>query len=237
MVDLPQPPFPLPFPVPKNTDEAIAHALHFTEGIDETKPSGNAPFLAGFFADENGLLAAAKAARAAGHVNLQAWSPFPVHGLDPVLGLQRSLIGRPVFMTALAGFAFTFIGITWLMVGDWAVIYGGKPYFTWPLFIVPTLETGLLFAAVANLKLCFAACKMLPDPFTRLPDPRTTDDLFCLAVGGDPASAEALLRAAGAQDIRAIDAGTASGEPIFRPLESEAPPAGAHAHAEGHAHA
>jgi len=117
MVDLPQPPFPMPFPVPKNTDEAIAHALHFTEGIDETKPRGTAPFLAGFFADENGLLAAAKAARAAGHTNLQAWSPFPVHGLDPVLGLQRSLIGRPVFMTALAGFAFCFIGITWLMVG------------------------------------------------------------------------------------------------------------------------
>ena len=240
MANLPQPPFPLPFPAPKTTDELVAHTIHFTEGIDETKPLKGAVATAGFFATEAGLLQAAQAARAAGHTALQAWSPYPVHGLDPVLGLQRSLLGRPVFMTALAGFAFCFIGIAYLMVFDWPVIYAGRPYFTWTLWVVPMLEAGLLFAALANLKLCFAACKLLPDPFTRLPDPRLTDDQFCLAIsagadGVDPASAEALLRAAGANAVRAIDAGTASGEPVFRPLEEPTPAAasdqGVHAHA------
>ncbi len=223
MAKLPQPPFPLPFPVPATTEEALAHAIEFTEGIDQTKPTG-ATFTVGLFGDEAGLLAAAKAARAAGYASLQAWSPYPVHGLDPVLGLQRSLLGRPVFLTAVLGWLFCFIGITWLMVGDWAVIYGGKPYFSWQLFIVPTLEAGLLFAALANLKLCFAACKLLPDPFTQLPDARVSDDQFALAIGSsETAGAEALLRAAGATGIRPLAADIASGNPIFQPLAAEKP--------------
>ena len=223
MAKLPQPPSFVPFPAPATTEEALAHAIDLTEGIDETGPSGTAPLTVGFFADEHALLSAAIAARAAGHTNLQAWSPFPVHGLDPVLGLKRSLIGRPVFTVALAGFLFTFIGICWLMVGDWAVIYGGKPYFTWQLWVVPTLETGLLFAAVVNLKACFAACKLIPDPFTQVPDVRVTDDQFALAIGDDAIAAEDLLRKAGATDIRLVSAAVASGNPIFQPLESEAP--------------
>lgn len=213
----------LPFPVPTTTDEAMAHMVEFTEGIDQTKPTGST-FTVGLFGDEAGLLAAAKAARAAGYTSLQAWSPYPVHGLDPVLGLQRSLLGRPVFLTAVFGWLFCFIGITWLMVGDWTVIYGGKPYFSWQLFIVPTLEAGLLFAALANLKLCFAACKLLPDPFTQLPDARVSDDQFALAIGTtETAGAEALLRSAGATGIRPLAADIASGNPIFQPLAAEKP--------------
>jgi hypothetical protein len=224
MAKLPKPPFPLPIPAPETTEDALAQVIDLTEAVDGTKPSGTAPFTVGLFSDEHGLLAGATAARAAGLTNLQAWSPFPVHGLDPVLGLQRSLIGRPVFTVALLGFLFTFIGIAWLMVGDWAVIYGGKPYFTWQLWVVPTLETGLLLAAVVNLKACFAACKLIPDPFTQLPDVRVTDDQFALAIGGIPtAEAEALLRQAGATAISTTSAAVASGNPIFQPLASEAP--------------
>jgi hypothetical protein len=73
-----------------------------------------------------------------------------------------------------------------------------------------------------------------------LPDPRLTDDQFCLAIsaganGVDPVAAEALLRSAGAHAVSTIDAGVASGEPVFRPLEEPTPAAasanGSHAHA------
>ena len=223
MAKLPQPPF-MPIPGPASTEEAFAHVVHLTEGIDETRAKGNKPFVAGFFSDEHGLLKAARAARVAGYTNLQAWSPYPVHGLDPVLGLKRSLIGRPVFTVVLLGFLFVFIGIAWLMTFDWAIIYGGKPYFTWQLFIVPTLESGLLFGALVNLNACFGACRLVPDPFTTLPDLRLTDDQFCLAISTKEAAVaelENLLRTAGAVDVRPISAEIASGNPIFRIWEDE----------------
>lgn len=241
MAKLPKPPFPMPIPAPESTEELVAQLVEFTEGVDETRASGEAPFVAGLFPTDRSVLAAAKAVRAAGHTNLQVWSPYPVHGLDAVLGLKRSLLGRPVFMVCLLGFLFCFTGIAYLTLVNWTVIYGGKPFFTWQLWVVPTIEVGLLFGAVFNLKLCFAACKLLPDPFTRLPDPRLTDDQFCLAISTASASAfdlEALLRATGATDILSVAANIASGNPVFRPLVEPVPAAlTARTAAEEHAHA
>lgn len=224
---------PLP-PIPRNVAEAMAHTVDLTEGIDETKPAGTSDYVAGFFGDEYGALSAVKAARTAGHTAVQVWSPFPIHGLDPELGLQRSLIGRPVFAISLVGFLFTFFGIYHLMVEDWAVIYGGKPFFTWQLWVVPTLEAGLLFGAVLNLKMVMFTCKLIPDPFVRLPDPRVTDDQFCVALSTATTPAvelSALLTAQGAIETRLITAEVANGLPVFRGLPGEAVAAQELAHA------
>lgn len=212
---------PLP-PIPTTLPEIMAHTVDLTEGIDATGPAGTAPYVAGFFGTENAALAAVKAVRKAGQTAIQVWSPFPIHGLDPELGLQRSLIGRPVFAICLVGFLFTFFGLRHLMVEDWPLIYGGKPFDTWSLWLVPTLEAGLLFGAVLNLKMVMYTCKLIPDPFVRLPDPRVTDDQFCVAVSSDaatPAAAiEALFAAHGAESIRSISAEVANGLPVFREL-------------------
>lgn len=195
---------------------------------DAIATTGAAPYVGGLFADEAGFLAAARAARAAGHADLQAWTPWPVHGLEDALGLQRSWIGRPVFAAVLLGFALCFAGISYLQVDYWPVIYGGKPYFAWPLWVVPVLEIGLLLGAIVNLLACFHTCRLVPDPFTRLPDPRLTDDRFCLALpaGGDPEAVRAWLRAQGAGDCLAIAGPDAVGGPRFADLPGAG---GAHA--------
>lgn len=228
---------PLP-PIPTTYPEIMAHTVGLTEGIDVTGPAGTASYVAGFFGSENAALSAVKAVRKAGHTAIQVWSPFPIHGLDPELGLQRSLIGRPVFAISLVGFLFTFCGLYHLMVEDWPLIYGGKPFFTWPLWVVPTLEAGLLFGAVINLKMVLHTCKLIPDPFVRLPDPRVTDDQFCVAVSTEATPAadlEALFAAHGAESIRSISAEVANGLPVFRDLPgavvAEAVAAKEHAHA------
>lgn len=224
---------PLP-PIPRTPAEIMAHTVDLTEGIDATKPAGTADYVAGFFGDENGALSAVKAARTAGHTAVQVWSPFPIHGLDPELGLQRSLIGRPVFAISLVGFLFTFCGLYHLMVENWAVIYGGKPFFTWPLWVVPTLEAGLLFGAVLNLKMVMYTCKLIPDPFVRLPDPRVTDDQFCVALSTESTPAAelaALLTAHGATETRMISAEVANGLPVFQGIPGDAVASQEHAHA------
>ncbi len=214
-------------PKPPSPAELKAQLVDLTDGIDLVKPTGDAPFVGGFFADEAHFTAAVKAVRAAGHTNLQAWTPYPVHGLEDAIGLKRSLIGRPVFTVALLGFAACFFMQYHLMVTDWPTIYGGKPYYTWMLWVVPVLETGLLFGAIVNLLLAFKTCQLLPDLGTKLPDPRLTDDRFCLAVApsahGDAAAIEALLRSNGADELRTLTATEAKADPVFVPWSEPEP--------------
>lgn len=147
-----------------------------------TAPAPEGPYVAGFWRTPDGFRAAARAARDAGHTNIQAYMPYPVHGFEELLGLERSWIGRPVFALCCLGFLAAF-GMCWdRMDVNFPLIYGGKPYGTWQLFVVVTLETGLLLGALANLLLCFHTCRLLPNPAFMPMDPRLSDDTFAIAI-------------------------------------------------------
>jgi hypothetical protein len=190
--------------------------------VDAIKPLGQGPYAAGLFADEASFVAACRAARAEGRTDLQAWSPWPVHGLEEVLGLDRSLIGRAVFTVIVLGWLFCFALQFHLQVIDWPVVYGGKPYAAWQLWVVPILETGLLFGAIVNLNACFFTCRLLPDPFTVLPDPRLSDDRFALALAGTPAELAVWFKSHGADSVIAVEVEDVLAEPVFAPLAPRA---------------
>ncbi len=74
-------------------------------------------------------------------------TPFPVHGLDPLLGLAESRLHIGGFVYGMLGTLTAFLGMTWIFTRDWPQIYGGKPY--WPIlsFVPITFEL--------NSTLCF----------------------------------------------------------------------------------
>jgi hypothetical protein len=193
---------------------------------DAVRTAGGHGYIAGLFADEGSFVAACRAARAAGHTDLQAWTPWPVHGLEEVLGLERSWIGRAVFPAILIGFVLCSGFLYQLTVEDWPVVYGGKPYGAWQLWVVPVLETGLLLGAVVNLLAVFHTCRLVPDPFATLPDPRLSDDRFALALpaGGDAAAVCAWFAAQGAESTLAVDGETALARPRFADLPGQEAP-------------
>jgi len=49
------------------------------------------------------LLAAIRGLRERGYSRLEAFTPFPVHGIDEALGAPRSPLGRIVLAAGLAG--------------------------------------------------------------------------------------------------------------------------------------
>src|SRR5205823_1776972 len=59
--------------------------------------------LCGYFDDEAALLAAARAARAAGVAVADAYTPYAVHGLDEAMGLRRSRLPWVCFLAGLCG--------------------------------------------------------------------------------------------------------------------------------------
>ena len=199
-----------------------------------------APFVAGFYLDQERFVSACAAARKAGHQPI-AFTPWPVHGLEHVLGIKRSLIGRPVLAIILIGFAIGMHMEWFTMSQNWPLNVGGKPYFAWPTFLVVALETGLLFGALTNFALAFHTCKLMPDPDTRLLNDRMTDDTFTLVLpvraGETAESLSAWLRANRCDDVdvrgAAGPAGVAAAPPVPTSTTSTGEPGtDAHRHEE-----
>jgi hypothetical protein len=101
------------------------------------------------FSNAEQLLQAALRARAESPgVPLEAFSPFPVQGLDEALGAVRSPI--PALMGlggALAGVG-TFLLEGYSAVMDYPINVGGRPLGSWPAFVPPAVEMAVLGAVL-----------------------------------------------------------------------------------------
>jgi hypothetical protein len=103
------------------------------------------------FETPGALLRAAEKLNAGGYRRWEAFTPFPIHGLDKVMGYRNSLVG----WVALAGGAFMFIqivGMIWFTNAfDYPLIVGGKPMFSVPMTFVPAYIMMIMGAAFGAL--------------------------------------------------------------------------------------
>ena len=112
--------------------------------------------LAEFDAPER-LLAAADAARREGYRRTDAYTPFPVHGLSAALGARDTRLGWIVLAGALLGCVGGFFLQWYSSVIHYPVNVGGRPFNSWPAFMIITFELtillGVLSAVVGMLAL------------------------------------------------------------------------------------
>lgn len=137
--------------------------------------------------------------------DLTVYSPIPRHELEAALDQPVS----PVRMfTLLGGLSGCAIGawLTLYMSYDWPVVVGGKPVGSIPPYVVIMFEMTILFGALSTLlgilfNALFAARRL----GTVAWDPRFSNDKFGIFVPCDAGKApavEALLKAAGAEEVR-----------------------------------
>ncbi|MBK6362973.1 MAG: DUF3341 domain-containing protein [Saprospiraceae bacterium] len=135
----------------------------------------------GLYNDEEDLIRAVKEAKA-GHLDIyDVFTPFPVHGLDPVLGLEESRLHIAGFIYGALGTLTAFLGMTWIFTKDWPNVFGGKPYWSVPAFIPITFEMTVLFAAIGMTVTFYIVNGLGPGVVNKHLDDRITDDKFCLA--------------------------------------------------------
>jgi hypothetical protein len=158
----------------------------------------------GLYNDEEDLLRAVKVAKR-DHLDIyDVYSPFPVHGLDPLLGLEESRLHQAGFIYGALGTCTAFLGMTWIFTKDWPNIFGGKPYWSVPAFIPITFEMTVLFAAIGMTVTFYIINGLGPGVVNKHLDDRITDDKFCIAfdkslVNAD--AAESFFKATGASEI------------------------------------
>ena len=110
------------------------------------------------------VLDAAKRAYADGYRKLEAYSPFPVEGLDEAIGFHRSRVPLIVLLGGLTG-ALTGFGMQcFSAIYHYPINVGGRPLFSWPSFIPVTFELTVLFAAFSAV-LGMLALNGLPKPY------------------------------------------------------------------------
>jgi len=142
---------------------------------------GNKEVHYGLYNDETELLRAVKKASEDHLEIMNVYTPFPVHGLDPLLGLAESRLHIAGFIYGAIGTLTAFLFMTWVFTRDWPIIFGGKPYWSVPAFIPITFEVTVLFAAVGMVVTFYTICGLWPGVKNTTLDDRITDDKFCIA--------------------------------------------------------
>ncbi|MEC8368790.1 MAG: DUF3341 domain-containing protein [Bacteroidota bacterium] len=135
------------------------------------------------------------------------YSPFPIHGIDPVIGIKRTRLAICSFMYAMTGTSLAMLGMWYFMIQDWPMNIGGKPSFTLlenvTAFIPVTFEFSVLCGAHGMAITYLLRNGTLPGMPASNPDPRTTDDKFVVEITTDnnSMSAEELEAAIRATDL------------------------------------
>ena len=166
----------------------------------------NKSIVYGLYNDETELLSAVKVANQRHLEIMDVFTPFPIHGLDPQLGLEESRLHIAGFIFGALGTLTAFLGMTWIFTKDWPQIYGGKPHWAVPAFIPITFELTVLFSAIGMVVTFYIINGIGPGVVNPYIDPRITDDKFCIAFDiheVDQSSAEAFLKDTGAAEINA----------------------------------
>lgn len=136
--------------------------------------------------DDDVLKDGAKKLVAKGVKVSEVFSPFPIHGIDPIIGVVNTRLGIMAFIYGLTGLLLATVGMRYFMITDWPMNIGGKPNSTYlenMLAFVPiTFEFTVLCAAHGMALTYFLRNKTLPGLSASNPDPRTTDDRFVVEV-------------------------------------------------------
>jgi hypothetical protein len=136
--------------------------------------------------DDEALKDSAKKLVSKGVKISEVFSPFPIHGIDPIIGIKNTRLGIMAFLYGITGLTVATLGMRYFMVTDWPMNIGGKPNFSYldnMLAFVPiSFEFTVLCAAHGMAITYLLRNKTLPGMPAQNPDPRTTDDKFVMEI-------------------------------------------------------
>jgi hypothetical protein len=116
------------------------------------------------FASAQDLVVAARRTHEAGYRKIDAYSPFPVEELAEAIGFHKNRVPLVTLIGAIAGGLGGYLMQYWIAVISYPVNVGGRPYHSWPAFVVVTFEMTILFGAIAAV-FGMLALNGLPMPY------------------------------------------------------------------------
>jgi hypothetical protein len=143
------------------------------------------------FSQPEALIEAAHKVREAGYTKIDGFAPYPIEDLAHALGRPRSKVPLICLLGGLLGGGGIFALEYWSAVIEYPFNVGGKPYFSWPAFIIPTYEATILGASLAAV-VGMILLNGLPKPYhpvfnvQRFAEHASVDRYFLLVEASDP---------------------------------------------------
>ncbi len=170
--------------------------------------------LIGIFNDEFSLVRAVEEIKGSDIPIEEVYTPYPVHEVIHAMG-RKSYLQVLAYFYGLFGALATLGFLYWACVINWPVDYGGKPFNSFPSFIIVTIVITIFIVTIASLATFSGRAKLWPGKRHRIYDPRATDDRFVIVVNldktgkGQRNTIERIFKGNGALEIR--DAGDETG--------------------------
>jgi hypothetical protein len=103
------------------------------------------------FGSASDLVEAAKTTHRSGYNDIEAYSPFPVHGLSEAVGFKKDWVPFVVLLGGIVG-GCTGYGLQyWVSAITYPLNIGGRPLNSWPSFVIITFELTVLFAGLSAM--------------------------------------------------------------------------------------
>ncbi len=119
-----------------------------------TLPEAEAPdatTLVGFtaeFDNVDSVLSAARKVRSAGYKVWDVHSPFPIHGIDAIIGIRPTILPWMVLCAGCTGTTCAILMQWWMNAYDYKLLVSGKPFFSLPANVPIIFELTVLFSAL-----------------------------------------------------------------------------------------
>jgi len=193
------------------------------DAMDGSEPR-KAAIVLGLFETPDALLAAIPGLKAKALGKLEAYTPYPIHGLDDALELRRSPLGGMVMVMGGLGAATALLFQWWMSAVDYPVVTGGKAVFSWQAFVPILFELMVLFATfTAGLGMLLLLNKL---PFFGHPvlESRAiksvTRDRFALALEAENGAFDAEAARAALASLGAVEIEVLLEAEAFKPFEA-----------------
>jgi hypothetical protein len=165
------------------------------------------------FETVDAVVEAARTVRRAGFTRWDVHTPFPIHGIDPVMGIRPTILPWLVLGGGLSGLIGGMALQWYCNAYDYPIIVSGKPFWSLPANIPIIFECTVLLAALTTVFGMFGL-NNLPQLYNPLFKSerfrRVTDDRFFIVIDAsdkrfDEAETTQLLKDAGAMAIERVE--------------------------------
>jgi len=116
------------------------------------------------FDNVNDAVSAARRTYGAGYRKIDAYSPFPVEELSEAIGFHTNGVALVCLIGGLLGGTGAFTLQWWINTISYPVNIGGRPFNSWPSFIIVTFEMTILFGGLSAV-FGMLALNGLPMPY------------------------------------------------------------------------
>ncbi len=141
----------------------------------------------------------------------EVYTPYPIHEVIRAMGTKSRLQIFGYFyglFGAVAVLAFLY----WTSVINWPINYGGKPFNSFPSFIIITIVLTIFIVTIASLATFSGRARLWPGKQHKIYDYGATDDKFVIVINKDGAgpaelgAIKGIVKDCGAVEIREEEA-------------------------------